>query len=57
MFRAFAPELSFSFKAPTTPSPEILAPTGRSAIRAVIGGNDVRKGWFERLVENAATAS
>ena len=24
---------------------------------AVIGGNDVRKGWFERLVENAATAS
>jgi hypothetical protein len=40
-------QLSFSSKTHVTPITEILASKGRSAICAVIGGNDVRMGWFD----------
>jgi hypothetical protein len=50
-------QLSFFSKTHVTPNTEIRASKGHSAIRAVIGGNDVRMGWFEQLIENAATGS
>jgi hypothetical protein len=41
--------------APITRSSSLLVSKDLATMRAVIGGNDVRMGWLERLIENAAT--